>query len=131
MIKKKVNKFLGEINSHRDLKIWQKGILLVKEIYLMCKDLPQDEIYSLQSQLKRSAVSIPSNIAEGFGRQSTKSFIQFIKIARGSLLELDTQVTIAFELEFIDKKKFEKIIDIIREENLMINAYVKSLQKHL
>lgn len=97
----------------------------------MCKLLPADELYSLQSQLKRASVSIPSNIAEGFGRNSTKSFIQFIKIARGSLLELDTQVTIAYELDFINLEKKEEILEIIKEENLMINSYIKSLEKHL
>ena len=100
---------VGEIRSHRDLKIWVKGIELVKEVYSMCKLLPNEEIYALQRQLKRSAVSIPSNIAEGYGRNYTKSYIHFLNVARGSLLELDTQVTLAFELEFIDKDNFKRV----------------------
>jgi four helix bundle protein len=122
---------LEKINSHRDLKIWRKGIDLVKEIYSICKLLPKDEIYALQSQLKRVAVSVPSNMAESYGRNSTKSFIQFLRIARGSLLEIDTQMTIAFELQFIDQKKFDNTIELIIEENKMINSFISSLEKHL
>ncbi|MFT4603278.1 MAG: four helix bundle protein [Arenicella sp.] len=122
---------MEKINSHRDLKIWRKGIDLVKEIYSICKLLPKDEIYALQSQLKRVAVSVPSNMAESYGRNSTKSFIQFLRIARGSLLEIDTQMTIAFELQFIDQKKFDNTIELIIEENKMINSFISSLEKHL
>ncbi|MEZ4922626.1 MAG: four helix bundle protein [Crocinitomicaceae bacterium] len=121
----------SQIQSHRDLKIWIKGIQLVKEIYKMCESLPKEEIYALQSQLKRSAVSIPSNIAEGYGRNYTKSYIQFLNIARGSLLELETQVTIAYELEFIESNQYERILVVIEEENKMINAFIKSVERHL
>ena len=120
---------MGKVNSHRDLIIWQRGIELVKMVYQLCKSLPQEEIYALQSQLKRSAVSIPSNIAEGYGRHYTKSYIHFLNIARGSLLELDTQITIAFELEYISKENFEHITELIIEENKMINAFIKSVEK--
>ena len=86
---------MSSIKSYKDLLIWQKGIQLVKEIYLICKDLPKDEVFGLQSQMKRAAISIPSNIAEGYGRNYTQNYIQFIKIARGSLLELETQIIIS------------------------------------
>ena len=122
---------MDKIKSHKDLKIWQKGIVIVKEIYLMCQSLPKEELYALQSQLKRSAVSIPSNIAEGYGRHYTKNYIQFLNIARGSLLELETQVTIARELDFITKEIFEKNIELITEESKMINAFIKSIERHI
>lgn len=72
---------MSSIKLYKDLLIWQKGIQLVKEIYLICKDLPKDEVFGLQSQMKRAAISIPSNIAEGYGRNYTQNYIQFIKIA--------------------------------------------------
>ncbi len=109
--------------------IWQKGIQIVKEIYLICKDIPKDEIYGLQSQMKRASISIPSNIAEGWGRNYTKSYIQFIKYSRGSLMELETQIIIAKELNFITTEKFDKIQFLITEESKMLNAFIKSIDK--
>lgn len=105
------------IRTYKDLLIWKKGIEIVKEIYLICESLPKEELYSLQSQLKRSSVSIPSNIAEGWGRNSTKSYVQFLNYARGSLLELETQIIIAQELRLISKPKYSKIQDLITEES--------------
>jgi four helix bundle protein len=118
---------MSSIKSYKDLLIWQKGIQLVKEIYLICKDLPKDEVFGLQSQMKRAAISIPSNIAEGYGRNYTQNYIQFIKIARGSLLELETQIIISKELNLISEDTFDKIINLITEENKMLNAFIKSI----
>lgn len=118
---------MSSIKSYKDLLIWQKGIQLVKEIYLICIDLPKDEVFGLQSQMKRAAISIPSNIAEGYGRNYTQNYIQFIKIARGSLLELETQIIISKELDFINEDTFDKIINLITEENKMLNAFIKSI----
>lgn len=115
------------IKPYKDLLVWQKGIEIVKEIYLICKDLPKDEVFGLQSQMKRAAISIPSNIAEGYGRNYTQNYIQFIKIARGSLLELETQIIISKELDMISEDKFDKIINLITEENKMLNAFIKSI----
>jgi len=117
------------IKSYKDLLVWQKGIVIVKEIYLLCANLPKNEIYGLQSQMKRAAVSIPSNIAEGYGRNYTQNYIQFLKIARGSLLELETQIIISKELGFINTDKFNQIINLITEENKMLNAFIKSISK--
>lgn len=69
---------MGDVKTYKNLLIWQKGIEIVKEIYLICKDFPSEELYGLQSQIKRCSVSIPSNIAEGWGRNYTKSYIQFL-----------------------------------------------------
>ena len=89
--------------------------------------MAKDEVYGLQSQLKRSSISIPSNIAEGWGRNYTKNFIQFLKYSRGSLLELETQIIIAKELWFISKESFNKIQGLIIEESKMLNAFIKSI----
>ena len=120
---------MGEISSYKDLLIWQKGIELVKMTYLICNNFPKEEVFGLQSQIKRSSVSIPSNIAEGYGRNTSQSFIQFLRIARGSLLELETQLIIAKELEFVTVDNFDKMSSLITEESKMINGFIKSIEK--
>lgn len=120
---------MNGIKSYKDLLIWQKGIEIVKETYLLCEKLPVKELYGLQSQMKRAAVSIPSNIAEGYGRNYTQNYIQFIKIARGSLLELETQVIISKELDLINENQSSKTLSLIIEENKMLNAFIKSISK--
>jgi four helix bundle protein len=110
--------------------IWQKGFEIVISTYKLTKPFPQEELYALTNQIKRASVSIPSNIAEGYGRNTDKSFSHFIDIARGSLYELETQLLIAKELEFIqDLKMFNHIISLINEESKMINAFYKSLSR--
>ncbi len=82
---------MSGIQSYKELLVWQKGIHLVTTVYKNMQDFPNDENFGLKSQIKRAAVSIPSNIAEGWGRNSTQSYSQFLKISRGSLFELETQ----------------------------------------
>jgi len=118
---------MGNIKSYKDLLVWQKGIEIVKEIYLLCKDLPKEEIYGLQSQMKRASISVVSNIAEGYGRNYKKSYIHFLKIARGSLLELETQIIISNELKLISNDQFNAINSLITEESKMLNAFIKSI----
>ena len=120
---------MTQIQSYKDLLIWQKGVALVKSIYLLCEELPKEEVYGLQSQMKRAAISIPSNIAEGYGRNYSQNYIQFLRIARGSLLELETQVIISKELKLIGNKLYHKIQRLITEENKMLNAFIKSISK--
>ena len=121
---------MSTIKSYKDLLIWQKGIEIVVLTYKITKSFPQEEIYALTSQIKRASVSIPSNIAEGYGRNTDKSFSHFIDISRGSLFELETQLLIAKELKFnIDFELFEKVNFLIQEESKMINAFSKSLEK--
>lgn len=120
---------MGNIKSYKDLLVWQKGIEIVKEIYLLCKDFPKEEVYGLQGQMKRASISIPSNIAEGYGRNYTNSYIQFLKIARGSLLELETQIIISKELELINQDKYINIIKLITGKSKMLNAFIKSISK--
>ncbi|NQY28660.1 MAG: four helix bundle protein [Flavobacteriaceae bacterium] len=120
---------MSSVTTYKDLLIWQKGIEIVKEVYLLCKELPKEELYGLTSQIKRSSVSIPSNIAEGWGRNYTKSYIQFLKYSRGSLLELETQIIIAKELDFISTVMFDKIQNLITEESKMLNAFIRSIDK--
>lgn len=95
---------MSEIRTHKDLDVWKNSITPAKELYRLTENFPKEETYGLASQMKRAAVSIPSNIAEGAARNSTKEFIQFLYIALGSLAELETQLLLARELEFIPEK---------------------------
>ncbi|KUG11655.1 four helix bundle protein [Elizabethkingia miricola] len=116
---------MTDIKSHKDLKVWQESMDLVTDIYELVQNFPAEEKYNITSQIKRSAVSIPSNIAEGAGRKSNLEFIQFLNIASGSLSELETQLEIAIRLKFITENEelFKKIIFI----RIMITNLKKSL----
>jgi four helix bundle protein len=116
-----------EIKSYRDLKIWQKGIQLVKVVCVLTRKFPKSETFGLASQMQRSAVSIPSNIAEGHARQHTGEYRQFLYVALGSAAELDTQMVIASELGYITKEELSRVeIDIV-EIRRMIYALISHL----
>lgn len=115
----------NSVKSYQELLVWQKGMLIVKTIYELTSQFPKEEIYGLTAQMRRSAVSIPSNIAEGRSRSTRKDFIQFLKIASGSLAELETQVFIAQEIGFL---KNEHIVSILDEERRMLHSMMKKLQ---
>lgn len=120
---------MSGVKSYKELLIWQKGIRIVLQVYKLTQNFPKEEIYALTSQLKRASVSIPSNIAEGFGRQTDKSFNHFLNISRGSLNEIETQLIIAKELGFIlDENLYNNLLFIIEEESKMINAFAKNLK---
>ncbi len=120
---------MSSISSYKDLLIWKKGIVLVVKVYQLTKAFPSEELYALTSQIKRASVSIPSNIAEGYGRNTDKSFSHFIDISRGSLCELETQLIIAKELGFVvDFELYNEILELIIEESKMINAFSKSIK---
>ena len=91
-----------KIESYKDLIVWQKGIDLVKNVYTITKSFPKEEMFGLTNQMRRASVSIPANIAEGWGRNSTKNYIQFVRISRGSLFELETLLVIAKNQNYID-----------------------------
>lgn len=109
-------------SSHMDLDVWKKAIKLVKEIYLKTSSFPKEEIYGITNQLRRSAVSIPSNIAEGAARQSNKEFIQFLYISLGSTAELETQLIIAQELNFMVS---EDLLESLSEIRRMLIGLIK------
>ncbi len=114
-----------KIRSHKDLDIWKKSIILVRDIYSKTREFPADEKFGITQQMRRSAISVPSNIAEGAGRTSKKEFIHFLSIAQGSLAELETQLIISRELGYMsDLGDFEARIIGIR---LMIKGLVRKL----
>lgn len=114
-----------------DLKVWQKSIELAKQVYKVVAELPDTEKYGLTSQIKRCAVSIASNIAEGAGRNSNKEFKHFLGIANGSSYELHTQLILVYELGLIEKTKIENILNLIVEIQKMNYSFQKSLEAHL
>ncbi len=116
------------MKTYRELICWQKAIELVKSIYKITNNFPHTEQFGLTSQLRRAAVSVPSNIAEGFGRGSNKDFRRFLDISRGSLFEIQTQIYIAKELDYIDKEFFEKVYEQSREVERILVGFMKSLK---
>ena len=120
-------KFIN-MNSYRDLIVWQKSMNLVTLLYQLTKQFPDDEKFGLTSQIKRSSVSIPSNIAEGYGRSSRKEYVRFLEIARGSLYEFQTQLEIATNLNFIDIVATKEIFELGIEVEKMLNSLIKKLK---
>lgn len=115
------------MNNFRNLDVWNKAVELATYIYEITENFPKSEKYGLTSQMRRSAVSISSNIAEGAGRGSKKEFNQFLNISTGSCYELETQLTISQDLQFLNDNDYEKIIDKLIEIQKMIYALRKSL----
>ncbi len=118
---------MKKINSYTDLIVWNKSIALAKVIYQICKALPAEEKYALSDQLKRAVVSIASNIAEGYGRQSTNDYKRFLSIALGSVYEIETQLQIAFELQMINTETYNSTIELAQEIGRMIYALKSKL----
>lgn len=117
----------GMVKSYRDLIVWQKSMQLVTQVYSKTKILPREELYGLVAQIRRSSVSIPSNIAEGYGRNSTNDYLLFLQIASGSLYELQTQLEICLNLEYLSKEDFESIDEQSREIERMLSSLIKKV----
>ena len=115
-------------SNYKELKVWQKAMDLTVEVYKLVKLLPKEETYALSDQMRRAVVSIPSNIAEGQGRNSDKEFIQFLSIARGSLWELETQIEICLRIGYIDQSLATNIYNLMAEISKMLNALSNSLK---
>lgn len=117
------------MNSYRELKVWQSGIDLVVEIYRLTKLFPKEELFGLSNQMRRAAVSIPSNIAEGYSRKHRQEYVQFIRIAFGSGAELETQLEIVRKLELAPIKEFEFSGKLLSDTMKMLNGLKSSLEK--
>ena len=121
----------GEIRSYRDLEAWRLAIRLTKVVYRMSEHFPGDERFGLTSQIRRAAVSIASNIAEGWGRGSTSDYARFLRMARGSMYEVETQGQIALELRFVDKDKFDFFEQTIDEAGRVLAGLIRSIENKL
>jgi four helix bundle protein len=115
------------MKTFRDLFIWQKAMTLVTNTYQITQQFPNEELFGLTSQIRRSAVSIPSNIAEGYGRESQKDFLRFINFAVSSLFELQTQIEIAKNINYLNETEFNNIFEKTRELEAMMIAFSKKL----
>ncbi len=125
----------GEIHlaskNFQDLIVWQKAMKLVKETYVLVKSLPKEEQYALSDQMRRAAVSIPSNIAEGQGRNTEKEFIQFLHVAKGSNAELMTQILICVDLGYLKQEQVQRALQLNRETGQLLTALIKSLRQKM
>ena len=115
------------VMSFRELTVWQKAVELTVEVYRLAKKLPKEELYHLSSQMRRAAVSIPSNIAEGQSRKSSKEFANFLSIAQGSKAELETQLLICNRLHYLTKDDTAPAMDLLTEVGKMITALAQKL----
>jgi four helix bundle protein len=120
----------AQVRSHRDLQIWTRSVELAVAIYGITTRFPSNEQYGLTSQMRRAAVSVPSNIAEGFYRSTTRDFIHFLSVAKGSLMELETQLVISGKLRFLDQTQLDRLIAEIGEIERMIASMRGKLSSH-
>lgn len=116
------------LRSYKDLLVWQKSIALVKRVYHLTRSFPDEEKFGLVSQMRRAAVSIPSNIAEGQARHTPKEFVNFISHSEGSVAELETQVILAIELEFCTGTDTREITDLTTEMSKMLDSLRRRLE---
>lgn len=119
------------IKNYRDLEVWQKSRILVKEIYSLSQNFPREEQFGLTTQIRRAVISIPSNIAEGHSRQSTKDYISFISMAIGSLAEVDTQMVLAQDLNYISNKDYAAVESNIHSLQQMLHKLRGALKAKL
>ena len=119
---------MTEINDFKELKIWQKGMEITEKCYFLTKLFPKDELYGMVQQIRRCAVSIPANIAEGYGRRYTAEYIRFLNIAQGSINELETHLILSKQVGLCEKKDVEIILNLLKEESRMIISIIKKLE---
>jgi four helix bundle protein len=119
------------LRGYKELKVWKKAYALSLEVYKFTKGFPSAEKFGLTSQIRRAVISIPSNIAEGYGRKTTVEYIYALYIAYGSLCELETQIMILYDLNYIDKNRYSILSEELYEVGKMLNGLIKSLQNKL
>jgi four helix bundle protein len=122
---------VGNIKSYKDLIIWQKSIDLAVEVYKLSSKFPKEEIYGMTSQIRRAVTSISLNIAEGYGRNTTKNYINSLYIAQGSLQEVESAIILSIRLNFIKGEDCEKVNSLMLEEFKMFNALINSLENKI
>lgn len=119
------------MRPHQNLVVWQKGMALYVQIYRETKTFPKEELFGLVSQMRRSALSVPSNIAEGSARNSTKEYLQFLSHAAGSLSELDTQIEAAFRVGLLTENNRDTLLQLCEELSSLLGGLQKSLRRKL
>ena len=122
---------MGSIKSYKDLIIWQKSIDLAVEVYKLSSKFPKEEMYGMTSQIRRAVTSISLNIAEGYGRNTTKNYINSLYIAQGSLQEVESAILLSNRLNFVKEEDCEKVNSLMLEEFKMFNALINSLENKI
>ena len=117
------------IQSYQDLEVWQKGMQLAEMAYELTRKLPKEELFGMTSQIRRAAASIPANIAEGWARESTAEFLQFIRIAKGSLRELETHLLLCSRVKLLEQKTAKPMLDLADTLSRQLLALQRSLKK--
>lgn len=118
-----------KVKNYQELISWQRAMDLVEDVYRASRDFPREEIYALTSQIRRAAVSVPSNIAEGQGRRSTSDFLRHLSIAYGSLREVETQILISRRLKYISQAKLDEVMSRAGEVGRLLNGLMASLTR--
>jgi len=119
----------GPLQSYRDLRVWQEAMTLGEKCYRLTREFPKEEIYGMTSQIRRSAASVPANIAEGYGRGNRGEYIQFLRVAQGSLKELETHVMLSQRVHLAPQPAFEEVLAQCVVVGKMLHALIRSLQK--
>lgn len=119
------------MKDYKDLISWQKSMLLAAEIYRLTKKLPKEEAFGLTSQIRRAVISVPSNIAEGYGRESAAEYLRFLRIGRGSLYETETQLYLCDSLGFLTREEITTALALISEIGKMLNTMIRRLNNLL
>ncbi len=118
---------MAKVNTYKDLIVWQKAMEMAIALYPIVKRLPKEETYALGDQMRRAAISIPSNIAEGFGRNSKKEYLQFLYIANGSVYELETQLLLCVQIKYLTEVEIQPVISLLSEIGKIIMTITKKL----
>jgi four helix bundle protein len=116
------------MKTHKDLNVWKEGIVLTAAVYRVTRSFPKEEVYALSQQLRRAAVSVPSNISEGAARNKTNDFIRFLRIALGSLAEVETQIIIAEELNYLNQGEYYDFLAKIKMIRIQLHGLIKSIE---
>ncbi len=119
----------GSIRSYRDLDAWRLAIRFTKSVYRVTAGFPSDERFGLVSQVRRASVSVASNIAEGWGRGTSQDYVRFLRMARGSVYEVETQLEIARQLEFLDEESYREVIAEVNEAGRVLAGLLRSLEQ--
>jgi len=117
------------LRNYKDLNVWQKAYNFCLDVYRVTKKFPKEENFCMVSQMRRAAISVPSNIAEGYGRKTTKEYIQFLYIAYGSLCELETQILLSGDLEYLESEQLLEFQSGLGDIERMLKSLIRSLEK--
>lgn len=120
---------MAQINSHRDLVVWQRAMDLVVRVYGLTASWPKDELYGLTAQARRSAASVPANIAEGYGRESLGAYINFLRVAQGSLKELETHLEVAHRVQILDEKALSGVLADAETVGKLLRGLIRKLEE--